>query len=145
MYAPYYGAYFASAALGGAESIAQLDNGAGELAMYAMYKCGADSARSKIAILNTAIHTNTTSGPRPATTVTLSGLKKRSKISLKRLTAPYATSQQELGQEPTWAGQSFSNKTCALQGTQKFEKVHVGSDGHASITVAATEAVLLFL
>lgn len=149
VYAPYYGAYFVSAALGGSAAVAQLDDGGSDLAVYAMYTHGSDASPAKLAIINTAYYPNTTASAgtstRPQSTVRLTGLRSGSAATLRRLTAPYATSQQELGQVPTWAGRSFSNAKCAFAGTEKTEAVAVGADGTTSVVVAASEAVLLYL
>ncbi|KAJ6180572.1 hypothetical protein N7519_011033 [Penicillium mononematosum] len=65
-------------------------------------------------------------------------------VTAKRLTAPYATSRVDQGQNPTVAGQTFVNGTCTIQGTESVETVPV-SGGKATFTVAASEALLVYL
>ncbi|OCF42885.1 hypothetical protein I317_03236 [Kwoniella heveanensis CBS 569] len=141
VFAPYYGAYFAASAMGGMDSIVQLDDGQSELAVYAFYK---DDQLSRGAIYNSVFFSNTTAGDRTYQNFTLTNLPSGTQeISLKRLTAPYTTSQQELGQAPTFGGQSFADDTCAVQGDEQTEHVEV-QGGSATISVGASEAVLIY-
>lgn len=137
MGAPYYGAYFATMALAGADQIAPLDSQTTSYAAYAIYKSGAPV---KVLLYNSDYYT---SGTRTSQTFVLSGLSSAS-VTAKRLTAPYATSRVDRGQNPTVAGQTFANGTCVIQGTQSVETATVSS-GKATFTVAASEALLVYL
>lgn len=61
----------------------------------------------------------------------------------KRLTAEYSTSQVELGQVPTFGGQTFDNESCHVQGSEQYETVEV-NNGQATVSVAASEALLIY-
>lgn len=137
MGSPYYGAYFATMALANADQIAPLDSQDNAYAAYAIYKSGAPV---RVLLYNSDYYTN---GTRPSQTYTLSGLSSSS-ITAKRLTAPYATSRVDHGENPTVAGQTFANGTCTIQGTESVETVTI-SGGKATLTVAASEALLVYL
>ena len=137
MGAPYYGAYFATMALADADQIAPLDSQTTAYAAYAIYKSGAPV---RVLLYNSDYYT---SGTRSSQTYTLSGIS-ASSVTAKRLTAPYATSRVDYGQNPTVAGQTFANGTCDIQGTQSVETTTV-SAGKATFTVAASEALLIYL
>ena len=137
MGSPYYGAYFATMALANADKIAPLDSQDSAYAAYAIYKSGAPV---KVLLYNSDYYTT---GTRPTQAYTLSGISGSSVIA-KRLTAPYATSRVDQGQNPTVAGQTFANGTCTIQGTEVVEKATV-SAGKATFTVGASEALLVFL
>lgn len=137
MGAPYYGAYFATMALANADQIAPLDSQTTAYAAYAIYKSGAPV---RVLLYNSDYYA---SGTRSSQTFVLSGLS-GSSVTAKRLTAPYATSRVDQGGNPTVAGQTFVNGTCAIQGTQSVETATVSS-GKATFTVAASEALLVYL
>lgn len=137
MGSPYYGAYFATMALANADQIAPLDSQNTAYAAYAIYKSGAPV---RALLYNSDYFT---SGTRSSQTYTLSGLSSSS-VTAKRLTAPYATSRVDQGSNPTVAGRTFANGTCVIQGTEKVETVTV-SGGKATFTVAASEALLVYL
>jgi hypothetical protein len=137
MGSPYYGAYFATMALANADQIAPLDSQDTAYAAYAIYKSGAPV---RALLYNSDYFT---SGTRSSQTYTLSGLSSSS-VTAKRLTAPYATSRVDQGSNPTVAGRTFANGTCVIQGTEKLETVTV-SGGKATFTVAASEALLVYL
>jgi hypothetical protein len=136
---PYYGAYFATMALANADQIASLDSQDTAYAAYAIYKAGAPV---RVLLYNSDYYIST-SGRRSSQTYTLSRLSSAS-VTAKRLTAPYATSRVDQGQNPTVAGQTFVNGTCTIQGTESVETVTV-SGGKATFTVAASEALLVYL
>jgi hypothetical protein len=139
MGAPYYGAYFAALALAQADHIAPLDDMKSNYAAYAIYK-GAEAVR--VLLYNSDYYV---SGTRSVQNFTITGLPATSTaVSARRLTAPYATSRQDQGQNPTVAGQTFGNGTCLLQGSEVIETVAVVG-GVASIQVFASEAVLVDL
>lgn len=137
MGSPYYGAYFATMALANADQVAPLDSQDSAYAAYAIYKSGAPV---KVLLYNSDYYTT---GERSTQTYTLSGVT-GSSLSAKRLTAPYATSRVDQGQNPTVAGQTFANGTCTIQGTEVVETATV-SAGKATFTVGASEALLVFL
>lgn len=137
MGAPYYGAYFATMALANADQIAPLDSQTTAYAAYAIYKSGSPV---KVLLYNSDYYT---SGTRSSQTYVLSGLSSSS-VTAKRLTAPYATSRVDRGENPTVAGQTFANGTCTIQGTETVEKATV-SGGQVKFTVAASEALLVYL
>lgn len=137
MGSPYYGAYFATMALANADQIAPLDNQDSAYAAYAIYKSGAPV---KVLLYNSDYYTT---GTRSSQTYSLSGLT-GSRVTAKRLTAPYATSRVDQGGDPTVAGRTFANGTCVIQGTEVVETTTV-SAGKATFTVAASEALLVFL
>ncbi|KAJ5090785.1 hypothetical protein N7532_009469 [Penicillium argentinense] len=136
MGSPYYGAYFATMALANADQIAPLDNQDTKYAAYAIYK---DGAPVRVLLYNSDYYT---SGTRSSQTFTLSGLS--GSVTAKRLTAAYATSRVDQGQNPTVAGRTFANGTCTIQGTESVETASV-SGGKATFTVAASEALLVYL
>lgn len=138
MGAPYYGAYFATMALAGADKIAALDSKSTNYAAYAIYNSA--GAPIKVLLYNSDYYT---SGTRSVQTFTLTGLKS-SAVTAKRLTAASSTSRQDQGQNPTVAGQTFANGTCAIQGTAVVEHAAV-SGGQVSFSVSASEALLIFL
>ena len=137
MGAPYYGAYFATMALADADRIAPLDSQDSAYAAYAIYKHGVPV---KVLLYNSDFYT---SGDRPSQTFTLSGIHGHT-VSAKRLTAPFATSRVDQGENPTVAGLTFKNGTCAIQGSETVETTTV-SHGQASFTLGASEALLIFL
>lgn len=137
MGAPYFGAYFATMALAGADQIAPLDDQSNSYAAYAIYK---DGAPVRVLLYNSDYYT---SGTRSSQTYTLTGLLSTTVIS-QRLTAPYSTSRVDRGENPTVAGQTFVNGTCTIQGVAKVETATI-SGGQATFTVAASEALLVSL
>lgn len=137
MGSPYFGAYFATMALAGADQIAPLDDHTTNYAAYAIYKAGSPV---RVLLYNSDYYT---SGTRSSQTYTLSGLASSS-VTAKRLTAPYATSRIDQGQNPTVAGQTFGNGTCTIQGTLVVETA-TASAGSATFTVKASEALLVYL
>ncbi|KAF7595496.1 hypothetical protein BBP40_005832 [Aspergillus hancockii] len=137
MGSPYYGAYFATMALANADQIAPLDDQTTAYAAYAIYK---DGTASKVLLYNSDYYA---SGTRSSQIFTLGGLSSSS-VTAKRLTAPYSTSRVDRGQDPTVAGQKFANGTCTIQGTEVVETTTVSS-GQATFTLAASEALLVYL
>jgi hypothetical protein len=137
MGAPYYGAYFATLALAGADQVAPLDSGTTNYAAYGIYKGG---SATKVLLYNSDYYTT---GTRTSQTYILTGLT-AAQVSAKRLTAPNATSRQDEGSNPSVGGQYFANGTCVLEGDAKTEITTVSS-GVATFTVAASEALLIYL
>ncbi|KAK4500334.1 hypothetical protein PRZ48_008523 [Zasmidium cellare] len=134
---PYYGAYFATLALAGADQIAPLDNFSSTYGAWAIYSNG---QITKVLLYNSDYYA---SGTRSSQTFKLTGLG-GSAVSAIRLSAPFSTSRQDHGQNPTVGGQTFQNGTCAIQGTAVQENTTV-ADGAASFTVYASEALLVYL
>ncbi|WVQ76920.1 hypothetical protein IAR50_006599 [Cryptococcus sp. DSM 104548] len=143
VFSPYYGAIFASAALNEAASITQLDASTSRLAVYTFHSSNGTLLRA--AILNTAYYPNTTiTSTRPSKTVVLTGLVSGSgTVKGKRLTAQWSTSRVELGESPTFGGQTFDGKSCELVGEESWEEMDV-DDGEVGVVVAASEAVLVY-
>ena len=139
MGAPYYGAYFVSAALAGADSVAMLDAGNTAYATYAVYKAGKPV---RVVLYNSDFYT---SGTRPTRAFALEGLAAGALLKAKRLTAPNANSRQDQGGNPSFGGQRFSNGTCLIDGSEKYEDYTVEGSGSVSISVGASEAVLVYL
>ncbi|WVQ85122.1 hypothetical protein IAT38_007287 [Cryptococcus sp. DSM 104549] len=140
VFAPYYGAHFAASALEGASSLSQIDDGTSHLAIYAVHS---HNKVSRAIIINTSYYPNSTVA-RSSEDVVLSGFSKSCKSAqAKRLTAQDSYSQQELGENPTFGGQSFANETCVAQGKERLEKVAV-KNGKATVSVGASEAVLVY-
>jgi len=137
MGSPYYGAYFAAMTLANADRIAPLDNAKTAYAAYAVYK---RNQLVRVLLYNSDYYT---SGARSSQTFTLIGLSATT-VTGKRLTAASATSRQDQGGNPTVAGQTFANGTCVVQGTLAVESTTV-TNGSASFTVAASEALLIYL
>ncbi|KAJ5712399.1 beta-glucuronidase [Penicillium malachiteum] len=137
MGSPYFGAYFATMALAGADQIAELDDQTTSFAAYAIYK---DNTPTKALLYNSEYYA---SGTRTYQVFTLSGLS-GSTVTAKRLTAAYATSRVDEGESPTVAGQKFENGTCTLTGEATVETVTVSS-GSAQFSVGASEALLVYL
>jgi hypothetical protein len=137
MGSPYFGAYFATMALAGADKIAPLDDQTTGYAAYAIYK---DNKPVRVLLYNSDYYT---SGSRPSQTFTLVGLS-GSTVSAKRLTAAASTSRVDAGQSPTVAGQTFENGSCKIQGQSTVESAVV-SAGKATFTLQASEALLVSL
>ncbi|KAF6513298.1 hypothetical protein HZS61_006623 [Fusarium oxysporum f. sp. conglutinans] len=102
MGSPYFGAYFATMALAGADRIAPLDDQTTGYAAYAIFK---DDKPIRVLLYNSDYYT---SGSRPSQSFTLSGLS-GSTVSAKRLTAAASTSRVDAGQSPTIINQLQSN------------------------------------
>ncbi|RAL11820.1 glycosyl hydrolase family 79 C-terminal domain-containing protein [Aspergillus homomorphus CBS 101889] len=137
--APFYGAYTAALALGGAAQVAQLDSGDTRVAAYAIYDSA--GAATRVLLYNSEYYT---SGTRGSVNITLTGLASTAtSVSAKRLTGDAATTTVGAG-SITVGGQTFANGTCALQGTQETETVGV-VDGEVTFAVQASEAVLVYL
>ncbi|CZS96294.1 uncharacterized protein RCO7_04959 [Rhynchosporium graminicola] len=135
MGAPYYGAYFATLALAGADQIAPLDSATTAYAGYGIYKGG---KLVRILLYNSDYYA---SGTRTSQSFTLTGLSATS-ATAKRLTAPSATSRQDQGQSPTVGGQTFEDGTCEIKGTAVNEAITVAG-GSATVVLKASEALLI--
>ena len=136
--APYYGAYTAVATLAGGSYISALDDGSSSYAGYVIY----DSARRPLKALLYNSDYYSGSGTRGSGTFVLSGLGTTARA--KRLTAPNSNSRVDQGSSPSFGTQQFANGTCVPVGTEAYESVTV-SGGQATVTVLASEALLVYL
>ena len=142
MGAPYYGATAATAFLAHASTMTALD-GAGSSA-YAAYAAFSETgAPLRLLLFNSDYYAG--SGTRGTQTFDLQGLPAGKTVRARRLTAPGATARQDQGQIPTWGGQSFADGSCEVTGEETLEDVAVDAGGRASVSVGATEAVLVYL
>lgn len=140
MGAPYYGAYMAALSLNGASRIAPLDSGSTPYAAYAIYE---NDAVSRVLLYNSDYYT---SGTRSSVNFTLTGLStSSSSVTAVRLTGDSATARIDQGGSVTVAGQTFENGTCAIQNDKVLEDVDVGDNGEVTVSVGASEAVLVYL
>ncbi|CAG9997128.1 unnamed protein product [Clonostachys byssicola] len=137
MGAPYYGAYFATLALAGADNIAPLDDQTTPYAAYVIYKAGRPA---KVLLYNSDYYVT---GVRSQQSFRLTGLS-ASTVTAKRLTAPSSTSRVDRGANPSIAGQTFENGSCVIKGQSQDEIVTVVA-GIATFTVEASEALLVYL
>lgn len=137
MGAPYYGAYFATKALAGADFVAPLDDASTGYAAYAIYK---GNTPVKVLLYNSDYYT---SGIRPSQVFALKGLTS-STVKASRLTAPFSTSRVDRGQPPSAGGLQFQNGSCAISGNEMFESGTV-QNGDVSFTLQASEALIVYL
>ncbi|KAH8776298.1 hypothetical protein F5883DRAFT_639996 [Diaporthe sp. PMI_573] len=123
---PFYGGYLAADALAGGAKIGSLDGGTTNYAGYVLYNSASDANKVML------IHTNSFdgSGTRPTQEFTLQGFA--------------GSQQQDLGEDPTYAGQSVGNTICQLSGTAVDETALI-SDGKAAFTLAASDALVVAL
>lgn len=139
MGAPYYGAIFATAAMAGGAHIAAIDGGSGAYAVYAIYSPAGKPMR--VALYNSDYYAG--SGTRESQSFVLTGLTSTI-VTAKRLTAASALSRVDQGSSPTWGGQSYASGTCVATGLATLETTTVSS-GKATFTLAASEALLVYL
>ncbi|KIJ25823.1 glycoside hydrolase family 79 protein [Sphaerobolus stellatus SS14] len=139
---PYYGAAFLSQAIGtDGHSVAMLDSGTDSTVIYGIFSSSGLPLR--VLIINTAFFNGT--GTRSSVTVPLTNIQNTIPVTAQRLTAPAATSVVPTGGTSpiTLAGRTFT-PACTSSGTQVVENVSVIS-GSANVTVAASEALLVFI
>ena len=139
MGAPYYGAYTAVAFLAGAKYLTALDDGTTKYAAYASFD--PNGLPLRVLLFNSEYHT--VGEPRPSQLFTLTGLNAQA-VKSKRLTAPSALSRQDQGDNLSFGGQYFNNRSCTIGGTESYETTSV-SDGEASFALRASEALLIYL
>ncbi|KAI0310273.1 hypothetical protein OF83DRAFT_1178736 [Amylostereum chailletii] len=138
--APFYGAYFVSQFLGAdGVRLSMLDDGTGAVATYTVYSASGTPLRALV--VNTNYYDGT--GTRNATSVALDGLSTGTKQAV-RLTAPAATSRVDQGAAVTIGGGLTFDGNCKAVGGETRESVAVAS-GTATVTVAASEALIVFL
>ncbi|KAI1845537.1 hypothetical protein JX265_011646 [Neoarthrinium moseri] len=139
MGAPYYGAYAATALLAKASYLTALDTGTTNYAAYVTFD--ANKAPLRTMLYNSDYYSG--SGSRSNQSFVLTGLS-GSSVRTKRLTAASALSRQDQGGVPKFGGQSFTDGTCVISGTETFETAVV-SGGQATFTINASEALLVYL
>ncbi|KAL1841906.1 hypothetical protein VTJ49DRAFT_6428 [Mycothermus thermophilus] len=141
MGAPYWGATAAVATLAGARTVAALDNGSGMHAAYATFDVEGHPLR--VLLYNSNYYTG---GMRTSERFTLTGLGSLSgtTVRAKRLTANSSGSRADRGADITFGGQYWTNGTCVLGGTERFETARV-ENGQVSFDVRAAEALLVYL
>ncbi|RYP65488.1 hypothetical protein DL770_008979 [Monosporascus sp. CRB-9-2] len=142
MGAPYYGATAATAFLAQAGTMTALDDGNGAYAAYASFDTS--GAPLRLLLFNSDYYE---SGSRSAQPFVLRGLPAgKAAVRAKRLTAAAgALARQDRGQAPTFGGRTFADGTCVPAGEDVFEEVPVSAAGEATVSVGATEAVLVYL
>ncbi|KAI2470813.1 glycoside hydrolase family 79 protein [Annulohypoxylon bovei var. microspora] len=139
MGAPYYGAYAATEFLAKGSYLTALDDGTSNYAAYVSF--GSDGAPLKALLYNSDYFSG--SGTRSSQSFVLQGLT-GSSLKAKRLTAASAESRVDQGGIVTYGGQSFTDGTCTVSGTETFETLTVSS-GQATVTLSASEALVVFL
>ncbi|KDQ49544.1 glycoside hydrolase family 79 protein [Jaapia argillacea MUCL 33604] len=144
--APYYGAAFVSEFLGtGGVKLAMLDDGSGAVGSYAVYS--QDTNRPvRLLVYNSNYYNGT--GTRTVSTITFTGIsggQTGSVIVAKRLTASNANVTIDAGGEVTIGGGGMFDENCLPTGVQSLEGVSVGSGGTISVSVNASEALIVYL
>jgi hypothetical protein len=135
---PYYGGYVAASTMAGGTHIVALDDGQTNYASYLVYS---GSKPIRAVLLNTDYYDGT--GVRTNQTFVLQNIGTRV-VTAMRLTAPAATSSQNAGVAPTFAGQSFVNETCLKTGAERVESAYVDKET-ATFVLQASEALLVNL
>lgn len=138
MGSPYYGAYMATAAMAGGAYIAALDNGLTNYGVYVVYDIHKKPLRA--VLYNSDYYDG--SATRTSQTFQLSSIVGLT-VKAKRLTGKTALSRVDTGESPSFGGQKFQDGTCKIMGNEVFETTIV-TDGTASFTVAASEALLVY-
>jgi len=139
MGAPYYGATAAVALMAGASHLTALDTGRTAYGAYAAF--GSGGAPLRVLLYNSDYYAGT--GARSSQSFVLTGLNVSS-VKAKRLTAAGAMARQDQGGTITFGGQIFGNGTCVVSGAETFETAVV-ADGSVTLSVKATEALLVYL
>lgn len=139
MGSPYYGQYIATALMAGAKHITALDAGTTNYAAYAAF----DNAGAPLRVLLYNSDYYAGSGSRSSQPFTLTGLASAT-VKAKRLTASSATARADQGGDLSFGGQTFTDGTCEMAGSERFETTTV-SGGEATFTLKATEALLVYL
>ncbi|KAI1102530.1 glycoside hydrolase family 79 protein [Jackrogersella minutella] len=139
MGAPYYGAYAATAFLAKASYLTALDDGSSNYAAYVSFD--AAGAPLRALLYNSDYYSG--SGSQSSQSFVLSGLTGTS-LKAKRLTSESAMSRVDQGGTVTFGGQTFTDGDCIIDGTETTESLSV-SNGQATVTLKASEALLVFL
>jgi hypothetical protein len=140
MGAPYWGATAATALLARARYLAALDAGTSSYAAYASFD--AEGRPMRVLLYNSDYYAG--SGTRTSQGFTLAGLSGGGTVRAKRLTAPSAMARVDKGDRVSFGGQSFTDGTCVVSGTETFETATV-QNGQVTFDVKATEALLVYL
>ncbi|KAK0611804.1 glycoside hydrolase family 79 protein [Immersiella caudata] len=138
MGSPYYGQYIATAFMAGAKHIAALDAGTTNYAAYVTFD--AAGAPLRVLLYNSNYYTG---GTRSSESFTLTGLTAAT-VKAKRLTASSATARADQGGDISFGGQTFTDVTCKIAGSERYETATV-SGGQVTFAVKATEALLVYL
>lgn len=139
MGAPYYGAYAATALLAKASYLTALDDGTTNYAAYVSF--GSDGKPLRVLLYNSDYFSG--SGTRTSQPFELRGLT-GSSLKAKRLTAGSAMSRVDQGGAVSFGGQTFTDGSCTVSGTEAVESLTV-SNGQTTATVKASEALLVYL
>ncbi|TEA10684.1 Beta-glucuronidase [Colletotrichum sidae] len=136
---PYVGVYAATSFLAGARYVAALDDGKSAFAAYATFD--ASGAPLRMLLYNSNYHSGI--GSRSVEDFIVDGIS-ASQVRSKRVTADGAEARQDRGGNASIGQQYFHNATCSIGGTETFE-VNPVWDGQATFSVAASEALLVYL
>lgn len=139
MGAPYYGAYAATALLAKASYLTALDDGTTNYAAYVSFS--SDGTPLRALLYNSDYFSG--SGSRSSQSFNIGGLS-GSSLKAKRLTAESAMSRVDQGGKVTYGGQTFTDGSCKVAGTESTESLSV-SNGQVTITLKASEALLIYL
>ncbi|KAI4862862.1 glycoside hydrolase family 79 protein [Hypoxylon rubiginosum] len=139
MGAPYYGAYAATALLAKASHLTALDDGTTNYAAYVSF--GSDGKPLRALLYNSDYFSG--SGTRSSQSFELRGLT-GSSLRAKRLTAQSAMSRVDQGGVVSYGGQTFTDGSCTIAGTEAVESLAV-TNGQTTVTVKASEALLVYL
>ena len=122
--------------------VAMLDDGTGAVAVYAVYSSAGRPVR--VLVVNSQYFDGT--GTRASGAVQLTGLAAaRGTRQAKRMTAPSAVSQVGAAATTVTIGASASfGADCSRSGVQRNETVAVSASA-LSVTVQASEALIVFL
>ncbi|KAI5920317.1 glycoside hydrolase family 79 protein [Camillea tinctor] len=140
MGAPYYGATAATALLAGASHLAALDDGSSAYASYVSF--AANGTPLRVLLYNSDYYAG--SGTRASQTFQLSGLAATGTVRAKRLVGDSALARVDQGGKVTWGGQTYTDGSCKVSGTETYETLTV-SGGQVAATLAASEALLVYL
>jgi hypothetical protein len=135
--AAYYGAYAATYSLAGGRYISRLDTGHTLFGGYVIYSVFKKPIR--IVLYNSEFFDGNST--RTIQDFVLTGLPGKMSTAL-RLTAKSALSRQDFGENPTFAGRTFSNTTCIANGQPIYEKVPI-REGKATYAISASEALIV--
>ncbi|KAJ5892275.1 uncharacterized protein N7473_008503 [Penicillium subrubescens] len=131
--------YFHQGTINQGEHIVELDSGNGSYAQYVIYSKGRPT---KAVLVNTDYFSG--SGVRTKSTIRLNGLV-NSRVKAVRMTAASSeVTTNGTASYPIIGGQFFSNVDCSSIGALTYKKTAV-TTGKVTITVAASEALLLYL
>ncbi|KAH8107834.1 hypothetical protein BXZ70DRAFT_1003265 [Cristinia sonorae] len=140
VFAPYFGAAFVSEFFGTEPNtrLAMLDDGTSALATYALYSSSSNTLL-RLLIVNSNYFSG--SGARPVSTVAFTqSVVRNGNVTAKRMTAASATAVSGV----TIGGAAAFTSTCARTGTPALESVRVDGNGAFSVSLLASEALIVF-